>query len=160
MPPAYASSGSGSWEVRRVGGFRESGWSQRPRLFGFTGNYPEKNRVELQSGECRHASLAPPPGVPRERCPSSGRVGGASIRVLKSFRREASARPSLLFPELERVTASDIFPAYVHPLARRCLSAEVWRSDLCYRMRSDKHDLRPSVTLWKNKVVSSHSADA
>ena len=48
-----------------------------------------------------------PYGVPRERCPFSGRVGEVSIRVFKSFRREASDRPSLPYPGLGRVTASD-----------------------------------------------------
>ena len=48
-----------------------------------------------------------PYGVPRERCPFSVRVRGVSIRVFKSFRREASDRPSLPYPELGRVTASD-----------------------------------------------------
>ena len=110
------------------------------------GNYPEKAGSSCVRENVGMPSLCPLRGFPRERCPSSGRVGGASIRVLKGFRREISERPSLLYPELERVTASDKFPAYVHSLARRFLSAEVWRSDLRYRMRSDKYDLHPSVT--------------
>ena len=53
--------------------------------------------------------MPPPLGVPRERCPFSVRVGGMSIRVLKSFRREASDRPSLPYLGLGHVTASDTF---------------------------------------------------
>ena len=100
---------------------RHGGWSQKACLFLLRENPWIKLVRVSRPGKCRHAFLVFPPGVPRERCPFSGRVGGVSIRVLKGFRRETSDRPGLPYPELELVTASAIFPAYVNPLARRFL---------------------------------------
>ena len=56
----------------------------------------------------RHASPAVPAGGPRERCPFSDRVGGASIRILNGCRR-APEWTELVLPRLELVTASDIY---------------------------------------------------
>ena len=104
-------------------------------------------------GKMRHASLASPAGGPRERCPFSGRVGGVSIRILKSREPLAhSKRPSLPYPELGHVTASDTaFPAYVNSLARRfSLSTGVWWSDQCYR---HVRKARPSSLRLSEKVI-------
>ena len=79
------------------------------------GKSPEKIKTSpsFATEDERMPPQGPPLGVPRERCPFSVRVGGVSIRVLKSYRREASDRPSLPYPGLGHVTASDTFPLLV-----------------------------------------------
>ena len=110
----------------------------------------KKNQFELRRKNVRMPPPCPPLGVPRERCPFSGRVGGVSIRILKSKEPLAhSESPSLPYPELEHVTASDFLPAYVYPLARRFLKHNSVAKCTVLPIRSDRHGLPPSVTVGK-----------
>ena len=115
------------------------------------GKSPEKVQpVRVASGtNVRMPPPCPPLGVPRERCPFSGRVGGVSIRILKSREPLAhSERPSLPYPELGHVTASDFLPAYVYSFARRYLKHRSVAKCTVRPIRSDKHGF-PFRLLWK-----------
>ena len=70
---------------------------------------------------------------------------------MTSFRRGTLKDRAYLPPTRTRLGLGFTFPAYVYSLARRILSTEVSWNDRCCRMRSEKHDIHPSVTLWKNK---------
>ena len=85
------------------------------------GKNPEKTGSSCVQENVLHAFPVSPPGVPRERCPFSGRVGEASTRVLKASVVKPMIDRALPYPELEHFPASDTFFAYVNSLARRFL---------------------------------------
>ena len=108
------------------------------------GKTPEKTKPSSSATEkCGMPPQCPPTGGPRERCPFPDRVGEGTYPDLDELPPRTLRDRAYFSPTRTRLGLGFIFPAYVYSLARRILSTGVWRIGLCYRMRSEQHDIHP-----------------
>ena len=108
------------------------------------GKTPEKTKPSSSATEKCDMPLQPPPPRGPARALSVFRsLGENTYPDLDELPPRTLRDRAYFSPTRTRLGLGFIFPAYVYSLARRILSTEVWRIGLCYRMRSEQHDVHP-----------------